>query len=80
MRTREEKIEYLKSCSTHHLLKLLQHTRVDGGYDRDYDWTDGMIKSVLATRPHIMNKKEGEQHRRNRAKTRKDARNNKYRR
>lgn len=76
----------LESYSTRHLLELLKEARAYGG---EYDFWAGFnkelfgksvtvdeLKEILATREHVPNKLESKKIRQDKAKTRKEARNN----
>lgn len=73
-------MKQLQTLTTRHLLGMLANVRfVDDHYAKeDYGYTADEIKAILATREHIPNKKEGEILRRNRQKTKRDARDRKY--
>jgi hypothetical protein len=80
-----DRLDKLRQMPTRKLLILLRETYTPSYWYEDEsmgyfapEFTEEDIKSVLATRPHIPNKVEGEVIRRGKAKTRKDARNNKY--
>jgi hypothetical protein len=77
-----DRLEKLRQMPTRKLIILLRETYTPSYWYEDEDFmapefTDDEIRSELATRPHIPNKVEGEQIRRDRMKTRKDARNRK---
>jgi hypothetical protein len=77
-----ERLGRLNLYHTRQLIQLLRMTYIGGGTCNA--WESGIyysreeIKSVLKNRPHIPNKIEGENLRRERSKTRKNARNNRY--
>lgn len=72
----------LRSMHTRKLIQLLRGTYGRSSWWENYeaetydDYTTAEIKAVLRTREHVPNKVEGEAARRKRAKTRKEARNN----
>lgn len=77
-----QNIKRLESMHTRKLIKLLRLTYKSGDiwWDRyeaeTYGFSTKEIKAVLQTREHIRNKLEGELFRKERAKTSKNARNN----
>ena len=76
------RMERLRSMHTRKLMQLLRDRYGRSTWWENHeaweydDYTTAEIKAVLATREHLPNKVEGEQARRKRAKTRKEARNN----
>jgi len=69
----------LEKLTTKHLLNMLAMDRASGYPDDEYSlWDDEDLRAVLATREHVPNKKEGEVIRRNKQKTRRDARDRRY--
>jgi hypothetical protein len=79
-----KRMAHLRTLHTRKLISLLR-----GTYGRSKWWenweaahydepTTAEIKAVLQTREHILNKVESEEIRKEQAKTRKEARNNRY--
>lgn len=67
-RVTQTRAQRLEGFTTGHLMRLLRSTR-HGGYE-EYadDFSADEIKAVLATRPHVPNKKEGKKLRQEAAK------------
>lgn len=77
------RLEKLKKIATRKLLSMLRS--MYGSYELSEEelevygeYTSEELRNELATREHIPNKIEGEEIRRERAKTKRDARNNKF--
>lgn len=74
-----DRIEKLKTIHTRKLLQMLRETyNYSWGWEWEKEYTEEEIRAELSTREHIPNKTEGEHIRKERAKTRKEARNNRY--